>query len=240
MPRGYPSLINPPIGFAHRGARAYARENTLDSFRLALKLGATGLETDVWLTSDGVPVLDHDGVVRRRGRQRPISAVARAALPHHIPTLAEFVALCEPTTHISIDVKDPAAGPLIIELLQVQRPQLLPRFWLCLPDLPSLAELRVLDPQVKLVNSTRIGRIKEGPERRAAAMREQRIDALNLHHSDWTPGLTALFHRFERYCLAWDLQFEHLLRRTLDMGMDGVFSDWVDRMVNALDAHAAG
>lgn len=52
------------IGFAHRGARAYAPENTLEAFALALKLGADGLESDVWLTADGVPVLDHDGSVR--------------------------------------------------------------------------------------------------------------------------------------------------------------------------------
>ena len=85
---GYPSLLDPPIGFAHRGARAHAPENTLDAFALALRLGATGLETDLWLTADGVPVLDHDGVVRRRGRQRPIAAVAKSALPASIPPLS--------------------------------------------------------------------------------------------------------------------------------------------------------
>jgi glycerophosphoryl diester phosphodiesterase len=52
------------IGFAHRGARAHERENTLEAFALALGLGATGLESDVWLTRDGVAVLDHDGVAR--------------------------------------------------------------------------------------------------------------------------------------------------------------------------------
>ena len=54
----------PPIGFAHRGARAHAPENTLEAFALALRLGATGLESDAWLTADGEVVLDHDGVVR--------------------------------------------------------------------------------------------------------------------------------------------------------------------------------
>ena len=56
-------MRRPPIGFAHRGARAHAPENTLEAFRLALRLGATGLESDVWLTADGVAVLDHDGAV---------------------------------------------------------------------------------------------------------------------------------------------------------------------------------
>ena len=48
-----PTATRPCIGFAHRGASADARENTLEAFRLALELGATGLESDVWLTADG-------------------------------------------------------------------------------------------------------------------------------------------------------------------------------------------
>jgi glycerophosphoryl diester phosphodiesterase len=236
VPRRYPSLIDPPIGFAHRGARAHAPENTMDAFTLALKLGATGLETDIWLTKDGVAVLDHDGLVRRRGRQHPVAAIVRSALPEHIPTLVEFLPICGPTTHVSIDVRDPAAGPVIIETIRSLRPDLLARVWLCASDVRSLTALRALDPSVKLVNSTRIDRMKEGPERRAATLREQHIDAVNLHHSEWTGGLTVLFHRFERCCFAWDLQHEHLLRAALDLGMDGVYSDWVDRMTDVLDS----
>ena len=63
MPTRLPSLQHPPIGFAHRGARAHAPENTIEAFTLALRLGATGLESDVWSTADGEAVLDHDGVI---------------------------------------------------------------------------------------------------------------------------------------------------------------------------------
>ncbi|MGH2684656.1 MAG: glycerophosphodiester phosphodiesterase, partial [Actinomycetota bacterium] len=81
-----PSLRNPPIAFAHRGARAHAPENTLEAFQLALRLGATGLESDVWITADGEAVLDHDGLVGRRPRRRPIATVDRRDLPPHVPT----------------------------------------------------------------------------------------------------------------------------------------------------------
>ena len=64
MQQRLPSLLDHPIAFAHRGARAHAPENTIEAFKLGLRLGATGLESDVWLTADGIPVLDHDGVVR--------------------------------------------------------------------------------------------------------------------------------------------------------------------------------
>ena len=82
MQQRLPSLLDDPIAFGHRGARAHAPENTLAGFELALRLGATGLESDVWITADGIAVLDHDGVVKRSlGRKRPIGEMTRAALP---------------------------------------------------------------------------------------------------------------------------------------------------------------
>jgi glycerophosphoryl diester phosphodiesterase len=71
----------PPIGFAHRGARADAPENTLEAFTLARRLGAPGLESDVWITADGEAVLDHDGVVRVGVRRRQIAELRRRDLP---------------------------------------------------------------------------------------------------------------------------------------------------------------
>src|SRR2546425_4885176 len=89
-----PSLLHPPIAFAHRGARAHAPENTLEAFQLALRLGATGLESDVWLTADGIAVLDHDGVIGRGMRRQLIRALPRQQLPTHIPTLDDLYATC--------------------------------------------------------------------------------------------------------------------------------------------------
>ena len=71
-------MLHPPIAFAHRGASAHAQANTLEAFRLGLRLGATGLESDVWLTADGIPVLDHDGYVRHGVRRRAIASMAHS------------------------------------------------------------------------------------------------------------------------------------------------------------------
>ncbi|MGH9761851.1 MAG: glycerophosphodiester phosphodiesterase [Blastocatellia bacterium] len=54
-----------PRVIAHRGASSIAPENTLDAFRLALDLGADGVEMDVHLSSDGTPVVIHDRRVDR-------------------------------------------------------------------------------------------------------------------------------------------------------------------------------
>ncbi len=50
----------------------------------------------------------------------------------------------------------------------------------------------------------------------------------------WSGGLIALFHRFDRLALGWDAQLPRILDELLDAGIDGVFSDYVDRMTDAL------
>lgn len=53
--------------FAHRGASAYAPENTLAAFDLAQRLGADGIELDVQFTKDGEVVVIHDETIDRTG-----------------------------------------------------------------------------------------------------------------------------------------------------------------------------
>jgi glycerophosphoryl diester phosphodiesterase len=232
-------LLRPPVGFAHRGARAHAPENTIEAFRLALRLGATGLESDVWLTSDGVAVLDHDGVVRSGIRRRGIADLPRSALPGHVPSLEELYARCGTSFELSVDVKDPVAAPVVVAVARAAGDGAVGRLWLCHHDWRQVADWRSLDDDVRLVDSTRLRRMREGPERRAATLAESGIDAVNLHHTDWTGGLTTLFHRFDRLAFAWDAQHERVLLSLLRMGVDAVYSDHVDRMMDAL-AHAGG
>jgi glycerophosphoryl diester phosphodiesterase len=226
------SLLERPVAFAHRGARAHAPENTIEAFRLALKLGANGLESDVWVTADGVAVLDHDGVVRSRGRKKSIAETNRVDLPAHIPSLAEMLEACPESFALSLDIKDDAATMPTLDAVRSVRPALEPDLWLCHHDVEVLIGLRSMSDDARWVDSTRLARMKEGPERRAARLRHHGIAAVNMHHTDWSGGLVTLFHRFDRYALGWDLQFEHLLRNALRMGLDGIFSDHVDRMMD--------
>ncbi|MFZ6002557.1 MAG: glycerophosphodiester phosphodiesterase [Actinomycetota bacterium] len=234
MPTRLPSIRFPPIGFAHRGARAHAPENTLEAFALAVRLGATGLESDVWLTLDGEPVLDHDGVVRQGWRKRPIAACTRAELPEHIPTLADLYAAVGTGFDVSLDVKDAAAFDRVVEVAAAAGGDALDRLWLCHHRTSQVTEWRTRCDEVHLVDSTFLGYMPDGPERRAAELAEAGVDAVNLHHSEWTGGLATLFHRFGVLCFGWDAQHDRVLDGLLDAGLDGVYSDHVDRMVDAL------
>jgi len=233
MQQRLPSLLKEPILFAHRGASAYAPENTLESFALALKLGATGLESDIWVTRDGVLVLDHDGVVKSRLRSKPISEFDRSALPSHIPSLEQLLQYCGTQYQLSLDIKDPVVFKTIEKTVSNIDESMLERMWLCHPSSELLINKRDSIASCKLVDSTRLAKIKEGPERRAANLAAGGIEVCNMHHTDWNGGLVALFHRFNIVTFGWDMQHESVLENGIRMGLDGVFSDWPDRMIEA-------
>jgi glycerophosphoryl diester phosphodiesterase len=206
----------------------------LDAFRLAVRLGATGIESDVWLTADGHPVLAHSGSVGRRWRRRRISELKRADLPDHVATLRQLYAELDGSVHLSLDVKDPSAVPAVLDVAGEAGGSTVRHLWLCHPEWERLAQWRSLNDEVRLVASTRIHHISEGPERLAAALAEAGIDALSLYWSDWTGGLTTLLHRFGRYAFGWDAQHERAIATLLRMGADGIYSDHVDRMVERI------
>ncbi|MDM7462009.1 MAG: glycerophosphodiester phosphodiesterase family protein [bacterium] len=67
-----------PLIFAHRGASMHAPENTLEAFRLALEMGADGIELDITPSADGAPMVIHDPNLERttngKGDVRQLSA----------------------------------------------------------------------------------------------------------------------------------------------------------------------
>ncbi|MEM0157509.1 MAG: glycerophosphodiester phosphodiesterase [Thermoplasmataceae archaeon] len=85
----------------HRGFPGLAPENTLRSFQMALASGADGVELDVQISRDGVPVIFHDfTALRMCGHDNSISAMnfreirdLRVAGSELIPTLKEALEL---------------------------------------------------------------------------------------------------------------------------------------------------
>ncbi len=93
---------------AHRGASAYEVEDSLSGFRLAHAMGADGIELDVHVTADGLPVVHHDPVLGGRPIwQLTREAVADQHLPNGepVPTLAEALAAIDPSLFVYVEVK---------------------------------------------------------------------------------------------------------------------------------------
>jgi glycerophosphoryl diester phosphodiesterase len=217
------------ITFAHRGARLVEPENTIPAFRAALDQGASGLETDVWLSVDGEVVCAHDPVVAKGLRRRKISsATAEELATYGIPRIADVYRELGTAYECSVDVKTAAAAVGLIEVARAH--DALERLWVCSPDVALLRSLRE-EKRVRLVHSERRTAIRAPLERHAFELAAAGIDAMNLHHTEWSAGLVSLFHRFEVKAFAWDTQEVRQLRAVLAMGIDAVYCDRPDRMV---------
>jgi glycerophosphoryl diester phosphodiesterase len=195
-------------------------------------LGATGLESDAWITADGVVVLDHDGVTGPIWRRRAVAAQDRADLPGHIPSLSDLYNECGGGFELSLDVKDPAALTGILEDAAAARA--VDRLWLCHHDWRLIAGWRRAAGSARLVESTNMTWIREGLPARARALSDAGIDAINLHGGEWDAERLSQVHESGLCALGWDAQSPGELARLLDLGIDGVYSDHVDRMMSAI------
>jgi glycerophosphoryl diester phosphodiesterase len=225
--------IQDVITFAHRGARSERPENTLAAFARALELGARGLESDAWLAADGEVVLVHDDKVRKGLKRISVRESDSATLAAcSVPRLADLYAELGTGFELSIDCKHGGAARPMIEVARAAGPDAPGRLWLCSPRLELLSGLREEAPDVKLVHSPGRGGVAPvAMERHTADLAARGVDALNLHHTDWTLGTVTLAHRFGLRAFAWDTQEARNILAVLRMGIDGLYCDRVDRMV---------
>lgn len=84
-----------PLIIGHRGAPVIALENTLPAFEAATAVGADGIEFDVRLSSDGVPVIIHDDTLSRtHGVRRRVAELSSDELRGFgVPSLRELFEL---------------------------------------------------------------------------------------------------------------------------------------------------
>lgn len=117
---------------SHRGFHLDAPENTLEAFGRAVELGADGIETDVRLSRDGLPVLFHDRVAPD-GREVASLTTAElsAAAGYPVPTLPQALARWDGILW-NVEVKTPAALGVTLEVLEALPPGrrlLVSSFW---------------------------------------------------------------------------------------------------------------
>ena len=106
------------LAIAHRGASAYAPENTLKAFQIAADLHAEMWELDVRLSLDGVCVVAHDDLLVQELRISAASWCDISALSA-IPRLEEVIELAVQTgCGLYIEIKSEDVGVLSWELLQ--------------------------------------------------------------------------------------------------------------------------
>ena len=114
----FASFSQNPIIIAHRGASAYAPENTISAFEKAIEMGAVIIETDVHQTKDSVVVIMHDLSVDRttngEGLIKDISSsdfkqlsikLQKTVLKENPPTLEEAIIAINGRCKLLIELK---------------------------------------------------------------------------------------------------------------------------------------
>lgn len=119
--------------WAHRGASSEAPENTLAAFALAEAQGADGIELDLQLSRDGVPMVLHDETLDRtsngRGRLSRFSCRELQQLDcgswfgpgfagERLPRLGEVLDWAGDRLRLNLEIKDAAVARALLELLQ--------------------------------------------------------------------------------------------------------------------------
>jgi glycerophosphoryl diester phosphodiesterase len=115
-----------PQVFAHRGGCALGPENTLAAFDIGVQAGADGLELDVHLSADGVPVVHHDSMLDRTTSASGPLAVRTSAELARVDAGCRFAASGEfPFRHQGVGI--PSLGDVLRKY----------------PDVPIIIEMKV-------------------------------------------------------------------------------------------------
>ena len=141
------------------------------AFREALAIGADGIEFDVRLTRDGVPVVIHDSTLRRTGRLphrvadltwAEISKIdvgswfAEAFANETVPSLADLFTLFQsnnPTLYLEMKCDSPAEYRPLAEacVRAIEEHSLKERVVVECFQLPAIKILKEIDPEIKTV-----------------------------------------------------------------------------------------
>jgi glycerophosphoryl diester phosphodiesterase len=208
--------LHPLLVLAHRGLHDDARENSMAAFAAAVAAGVDGIETDVRLTRDGVPVLFHDPRLRRR----PVAAMTRnelsRALQHHVPSLAEAIERFDVLWNVEIKSRDAVAATLrVLERFAATRRFLVTSF---LPDVVT---------KVAHELDVECGRIfSRGP----VARRTNAGAAVVFHFKLLNARRLRRERRAGRRIVVYGPATLADHRRCVHAGIDGVITDWPERV----------
>ena len=238
--------------FAHRGASAYAPENTLEAFELAAKMGAHGVELDVHICRSGELVVTHDEAVSRvsegEGLVKDLSLSELKALRFNrthpefkdarIPTLQEVFRLLEPTgLRINIELKNsmidyPDLEKRVIELAEHEN--MLGKVLFSSFNHESMLRVKRIDPSLPCGLLYEASLVK--PWAYAVALG---VDAIHPHFSEVvTPGgECALAHKAGIQVNTWTVNTAEDLRAVLAEGADILITNYPDVGLACLREH---
>jgi glycerophosphoryl diester phosphodiesterase len=242
----YPKVV------AHRGGGRLAPENTLAAIRFGAALGFEGVEFDVMLSRDGMPVLIHDETLKRTtGRRGRVAQTDFATLEtldagawrgrrwrgERIPSLAAAGALCrELGLWANVEIKPAtgharATGAAVARLARelwrgAATPPLLSSF-----SIDALLAAKRVAPE--LPRGWLVGRVPQNWRETLAALE---CVALHCHYRGLTAALAGEIHAAGYAILCWTVNDRRTAGKLLRWGVDCLVTDALKRIGPAFAA----
>ena len=231
------------LNIAHRGASARFPENTLKAFGAAIDAGAQMCELDLQVASDGALMVIHDETVERttdgRGAVRSMTLAELKRLDagvrfgveftgERIPTLEEVMAFTEGRCALNIEIKNAGAGPKACELIVARRA--LASAMVSSFDWDALAVVRHFEPRVRL---GLLG--SQWPARMVGAACELQAESINPRSDIVTEDLCIAAHERNLSVYAWTVDEPDEMRRLIAFGVDGIMTNYPERLREVTD-----
>ena len=232
MPLSAPADL---ICFAHRGASGYEPENTLRSFSRAVDLGATWIECDVRVVA-GELILFHDRTLSRlTGAPGKISDLDLPTLRNlrvkgtePIPLLSELVELTRDKASLQLELKGEGTGELTACYLNT----LLERGWSSNSFLVSSFDHEELVACKRIAPTIPIGILLYGyPMNALDLARALGAYSVHLNLEMVTPKRISALHQAGYKVFVYTVNETSDIRAMRAVGVDGVFSDFPDRVI---------
>ena len=254
-----------PLIFAHRGGARLAPENTMPAIDNGMKLGSDGIEIDVQLSADGVPVVIHDPTLdRTTDRTGPVRALSAAEL-----------ARVDAGFHFEVDTLFPFRGqvigiPRLDEVLAKHR------------DARVIIEMKGGEPELARAVAAVVVKAAAVDRACVSSFQQSSIDTIRAEHPEittsasvrearWTlhrswvrwpwvtrqpyfafqvpehtrrlrvvsPAFVRQVHKQGQVVQVWVVNERRDVIRLLDWGVDGIISDRPDIAISARDEWVA-
>lgn len=241
--------MTPPqvLTVAHRGASAYAPENTLAAVRIAVDSGCDLVEVDVQRTGDGALVLLHDtDLARTAGVARSVADLTLAELQRldvgawfspayageRVPTLDELLDLLEPSrTGLLLEIKRPDLHPgIAVDVARVLRDRALPLDRVIVQSFDH----RVMRQFHRYAPELTVGLLGHPPVRRLRDLARWAAYVNPRHRRASSPYVAAI-HAAGMRSMVWTVDKDADLHRALALGVDGVISNRPDALQQILE-----
>ncbi len=234
-----------PLVIAHRGASGHRPENTRAAYELALRLRADMIEIDLHRTADGAIVVAHDETLDGLGGAGAIADATLGAVQaldagegERVPILEDVLDCFGAAIPFNLEFKRGPAGPYPgLErdaLAAVEARGLLSETLFSSFDDPVLARLRALSP------AARIGLLVSARSAERAIERARALGAEAIHPWFGLVGgaLVATAHDAGLAVHPYTVDDVADMRRLLDLGVDGLFTNYPERLRALVDSPA--